>query len=229
MLNEKVKAIVEAARPDGWVMEPEAKRLMGLYGIEMPPYVWIKTAADVASAARCLKFPLAAKVVSPAVVHKSDVGGVAVGIDTLEKLDETFARFSKIEGFSGMHVEPMARGVELIIGAMMDRQFGPVVLLGVGGTMVEIYRDTVVRMAPLAAGDVHAMVKCLKARALLEGYRGRPAVSIDRLSDFMVRFSEMVMDLEAEIASIDLNPVMASADGCAVADARIMLNRDSSA
>ena len=125
-----------------------------------------------------------------------------------------------------MHVEPMARGVELIVGATMDRQFGPVVLLGIGGTMVEIYKDTVVRMAPLNADDVRAMVKCLKAKALLEGYRGKPAVSIDPLTDLLVRFSEMAMDLEGEIASIDLNPVMASAEGCIVADARMILYRE---
>lgn len=226
MLNEKVKAIIEAAKPDGWVMEPEAKRLMGLYGIEMPPYVWVRTPEDVAAAAERLKFPLAAKVVSPAVIHKSDVGGVVIGIDSLDKIKETFERFSRIQGFSGMHVEPMARGVELIVGATMDRQFGPVVLLGIGGTMVEIYKDTVVRMAPLNADDVRAMVKCLKAKALLEGYRGKPAVSIDPLTDLLVRFSEMAMDLEGEIASIDLNPVMASAEGCIVADARMILYRE---
>ena len=92
MLNEKVKAIIEAAKPDGWVLEPEAKRLMGLYGIEMPPYVWVRTPEDVAAAAERLKFPLAAKVVSPAVIHKSDVGGVVIGIDSLDKIKETFER-----------------------------------------------------------------------------------------------------------------------------------------
>lgn len=223
MLDKEIESIVKSSRDMGWIMEPEAKRLMGLYGIEIPPYAWVRSRSEVSAAAERLGFPLAAKVVSPKVVHKSDVKGVAVGIETLEGLTAVFERFSQIDGFLGMHVEPMARGVELIIGSVVDRQFGPVVLLGVGGTSVEIYKDTAVRMAPITHSDVTEMVESLKGRALIKGYRGGPAVSMDRLSHLLVQFSRMVMDLEGHIASIDLNPVIASADACVIADARILL------
>ncbi len=229
MLTDAMQAIIESSRDIGWIMEPEAKRLMSLYGIEIPPYAWVRSHAEVKAAAEQLGFPLAAKVVSPKVVHKSDVGGVAVGIDTLEVLMEVFERFSKIDGFLGMHVEPMARGVELIIGCVVDRQFGPVVLLGIGGTSVEIYKDTAVRMAPITERDVANMVDSLKGRALIQGYRGGTVVSMDHLSHLLVNFSHMVMDLEGQIASIDLNPVIASENACVIADARIMLAGDGKA
>lgn len=223
MLNAEIKAIIAGARDAGWIVEPEAKRLLGLFGIDIPPFSWVKEKNELAGAAEALGFPLAAKVVSPRIIHKSDVGGVVVGIDSMERLSAVYDRFSGMDGFSGMHVEPMAKGVELIIGSVTDRQFGPVVLLGVGGTAVEIYKDTAVRMAPLTGKDVADMVKSLKARALLSGYRGAPAVSMERLTHLVVRFSEMVMALQGLVASIDLNPVMASEAACVIADARIML------
>jgi acetate---CoA ligase (ADP-forming) subunit beta len=223
MLDEQITTILSNAAPHGWIMEPDAKKLLKHYGIEMPPFEWVKRQEEVRGAADRLGFPLAAKVVSPEVIHKSDVGGVVVGIESVETLEAAFQRFSNIEGFAGMHVEPMAKGVELIVGMVSDRQFGPVVLLGIGGTTVEIYQDTAVRLAPITELDVMAMVKHLKGRALIDGYRGKPPISMDRLFDLMVRFSKMVMDLEDWIASIDLNPVMASPDACVIADARIML------
>ncbi|GKT06998.1 acetate--CoA ligase family protein [Desulforhabdus sp. TSK] len=229
MLTDAMHAIIESSRDMGWIMEPEAKRLMSLYGIEIPPYAWVRSHTEVKTAAEQLGFPLAAKVVSPKVVHKSDVGGVAVGIDSVEALTEVFERFCKIDGFLGMHVEAMARGVELIIGSVVDAQFGPVVLLGIGGTSVEIYKDTAVRMAPITEKEVADMVDSLKGRALIQGYRGGTVVSMERLSRLLVSFSHMVMDLEGQIASIDLNPVIASENACVIADARIMLAADGKA
>jgi hypothetical protein len=112
---------------------------------------------------------------------------------------------------------------------VVDGQFGPVVLLGIGGTSVEIYKDTAVRMAPITERDVADMVDSLKGRALVQGYRGGTVVSMDRLSRLLVSFSHMVMDLEGQIASIDLNPVIASENACVIADARIMLAADGKA
>jgi hypothetical protein len=122
-----------------------------------------------------------------------------------------------------MLIEPMVSGIELIVGAKNDHQFGPVLLLGAGGTGVEIYRDVALRMAPIGEKDVHSMLACLKARKLLEGYRGAAPVSRGALVKLMLAFSDLAMALEEEFESIDLNPVMCSADGCVVADARIML------
>ena len=122
-----------------------------------------------------------------------------------------------------MLVEEMVSGVELIVGAKHDYQFGPVVLFGIGGVWVEIYRDVVLRMAPLSQRDIDSMVKCLKARPLLEGYRGTHPVHLEKLNKLLVTFSDLVLDLESEIESIDLNPVICSSERCVVSDARIIL------
>jgi acyl-CoA synthetase (NDP forming) len=148
---------------------------------------------------------------------------VAVGIDTDRELTETFTRFSQVEDFAGVLVEEMVSGLELIVGAKIDYQFGPVILLGIGGTGVEVYRDITLRMAPLRERDVESMIKDLKASRLLEGYRGSEPINRSELTRLLITFSKLVMDLEEFIESIDLNPVICSSTACVVADARIML------
>jgi len=165
------------------------------------------------------------KTVSPQVLHKSNVSGVVTHIDSEAALKRVFRRFSKLKGFAGILVEEMLAGIELIVGAKIDYQFGPVILLGIGGTEAELYQDTSLRMAPLQETDVAAMVKCLRAHRFLEGYRGSAPVNLPELTRMLMAFSDVVMKLENEIESIDLNPVMCLADRCVVADARIMLQR----
>jgi acyl-CoA synthetase (NDP forming) len=120
-------------------------------------------------------------------------------------------------------IEETLAGLELIIGARVDYQFGPIIILGMGGTRAEIYRDVALRMAPLAAGDAELMTRGLKAGRLLEGFRGSAPVDMNGLDGLLIRFSGLVMELGESFASIDLNPVMCSASACVVADARIML------
>ena len=168
-------------------------------------------------------FPVVAKVVSPEILHKSDVGGVEIGIQDAGGLRESMDRLSGLQGCEGVLVEETVQGVELIAGAKIDFQFGPVILLGIGGTAVEIYQDTEIRMAPLSERDVASMVNGLRARPLLEGYRGAEPVDMEFLTRTLIAFSGLVMDLADRIESIDLNPLMGSARGCRVADARIML------
>ncbi len=171
-----------------------------------------------------LGFPVVAKVVSYKILHKSDVGGVVTMIADRQTLEDTFTHFSNVIGFEGVIVEEMVEGIELIVGAKVDHQFGPVILLGIGGTAAEIYRDTILRMAPINQGDVESMVRGLKAHRLLEGYRGSQPINLEGLTRLMILFSNLVMDIETHIESIDLNPVICSPERCVVADARIMLN-----
>ena len=151
---------------------------------------------------------------------------VVVGIDSDEKLTKLYKRFCRIEGFTGMLIEPMVTGVELIVGSKIDYQFGPVILMGIGGTGVEIYRDVVLRMAPLVDKDVGCMITGLRAHELLEGYRGSDPVDMGKLGRLLMDFSALVMDLQDMVESIDLNPVMCSSTACVVADARILLKND---
>jgi altronate dehydratase len=137
------------------------------------------------------------------------------------------ARLKPLQGCEQILVEEMVQGLEIIIGAKNDFQFGPVVVLGLGGTSVEIYNDTAIRMAPVTPGDVASMVNSLVAKKLFKGYRKKPGVNMTRLTELVVAFSSLTMDLEENFQSIDLNPVICTKDRCVIADARIMLQEES--
>lgn len=223
MLKKELKDIVTASKRWGWVLEPEAKRLLSVSGIDVPKFIWAESPDEAVQFAEKIGYPVVGKLVSPKALHKSEVGGVVVGIDSAKNLEETFHRFSSFEDFAGMLVEEMVSGIELIAGAKVDYQFGPVILLGMGGTAVEIYKDTALRMAPLKEVDVESMLKGLQAYELLKGYRGSQPVNLKELTKTLMAFSNLVMNLEGYFESIDLNPVMCSSERCVVADARIML------
>ena len=227
MLTREMRDILSASKDPGWVLEPEAKRLFALAGIDIPRFTWAARIEEAIRFAEEIGYPVVFKVVSPKVIHKSDVGGVTVGVNSREKLSEIFYRFSRIDGFAGMLVEEMLEGMELIVGAKVDYQFGPVILLGIGGTGVEIYQDVTLKMAPLDEPDIESMTRCLKAHRLLEGYRGSEPINLKELTVLLLSFSSLVMDLGDEIESIDLNPIICSSARCVIADARIMLSRSS--
>ena len=215
--------IIEEARGDGWVLEAGAKQIFSLAGFAVPRFAVAKSAEEARRFAGEIGYPVVAKIVSPRILHKSDVGGVAVGIADAGRLEEVFRRFQGMDGFLGMIVEEIVSGIELILGAKIDVQFGPMILLGMGGTGVEIYQDVALRMAPLAEKDAPAMIEGLKAHRLLEGYRGAAPVDRGKLTETLRAFSALVMELEDRIESIDINPLLCSADRCVVADARIIL------
>ena len=222
---DEMYRIIDAARPDGWVLEPDAKRLFSLAGFDVPRFMLARTPEEAVRFAHEIGYPVVAKVVSPRILHKTDVGGVAVGIADAGRLEEVFRRFQGMEGFIGMMVEEIVSGVELILGAKIDLQFGPMILLGMGGIGVEIYRDVALRMAPLAGKDVRSMIGGLKARRLLEGYRGAEKVDREKLTETILAFSSVVMELQGRMESIDINPLLCSSRRCVVADARIILGQ----
>ncbi len=223
MLKKEILDILSSSRPAGWVLEPEAKGLFSCLGLDVPQFIWARKVEEAIKFAEEIGYPVVGKIISPRVVHKSERDGVVVDINSRERLIEVYGRFSQIEGFLGMLVEERVPGIELIVGAKIDDQFGPVVLLGIGGTGVEIYKDVTLRMAPLAPKDIESMIRCLKAYPLLEGFRGSKPVNLGELKRLLMTFSDLVMDLESLIESIDLNPVICSPTRCVVADARIML------
>jgi len=226
MLSAEAEKIIEAARPHGWVLEPEALRLLETAGVPVPRFTWATSKAHALEAAAGIGYPVVAKVVSPQIMHKSDVKGVQPGIANEGSLAEVYERFTRLLGFEGVVIAEMLSGQELIVGAKVDFQFGPVILLGVGGTAVEIYKDTATRMAPLQAADVPSMLGCLRGHRLFTGHRGVAAVNLGQLTEMALRFSDLVMALGDRIDSIDLNPVFCSPQRCVVADARIVLASD---
>lgn len=221
-----INRILEAARADGWVLEPDAKRIFAIAGFRVPRFTIARTPEEAIGFAGEIGYPVVAKIVSPRILHKSDVGGVAVGIAEAGELAEVFRRFRGLDGFLGMIVEERVSGIELILGAKIDFQFGPMILLGIGGTGVEIYRDIVLRMAPLSEKDAVAMIEGLKAHRLLTGYRGAEKVDLKMLMETLFAFSSLAMELEERIESIDINPLMCSSRHCVVADARIILRKE---
>ncbi len=225
MLTKEMGKIIEDSREIGWVLEPEAKRLFSLAGLETPRFAVARSAAEAAGRAAEIGYPVVVKVVSPKALHKSDVGGVVLGVGDEAALAAAFGRLSMIEGFRSVLVEETVRGVELIVGAKIDEQFGAVILLGLGGTAVEIYRDVTMRMAPISEADGLSMVESLKGKELLRGYRGTEPANLEKLAALLARFSALAIDLEERIESIDLNPVLCSKERCVVADARIVLRK----
>jgi acetate---CoA ligase (ADP-forming) subunit beta len=223
MLSQEILDILSRSKEWGWVLEPDAKRLLSIAGLDVPEFIWTDRLSEAIEFAEKIGYPVVVKVVSPKVIHKTEAGGVAVGIDNKIAMGEAFHRFSGIEGFRGVLVEESVSGVEMIVGSKVDYQFGPIVLLGIGGTGVEIYKDTAIRMAPIEPRDVMSMLKSLKAHKLLEGYRGAEPISLEKLTRNLVAFSSLIVDLGERVTSIDLNPVFCSPTRCVAADARIML------
>ncbi|MDW7773908.1 MAG: acetate--CoA ligase family protein [Desulfobulbaceae bacterium] len=212
-------------REQGWILEPDTLQILRQGGLDVVEHCRALSIEEAVKFARATGFPLVAKVVSPAIMHKSDVGGVATGITSEQELAEHFDRFSRMEGFAGMLVARMIAGTELILGAKIDGQFGPVVLLGIGGTGVEIYGDVAIRMAPLTREDVPAMAASLEGHKLLEGFRRQDPVNIAELTTTVLHFSELVMKYRDQIESADINPLICSAKKCIVADGRIILKK----
>ncbi len=225
MLKKEAKQILRKSEKWGWVLEPDAQKIFSLSGFAVPRYGMAEKSEDALSIVRKIGYPVVAKIVSPAIMHKSDVHGVVVGITDDQALLATLARFQKMEAFAGMLIAEMVKGLELIIGAKNDVQFGPMIMVGMGGVGVEIYRDVALRMAPLKSRDVENMVNELTAYRLLVGYRGAEQVSMRELRKTLLNFSSLIMDIRHYMESVDLNPVMCNAKACVIADARIILKK----
>lgn len=197
----------------------------------MPPHAVLRSAAEIGTLDGALRRgPVALKVVSKDVLHKSDVGGVRLGVrgdaaiaEGMAALLDEVRRNRPDAEIAGVLVAPMARrGVEVILGVTTDPQYGRVMMFGVGGVFVEALRDVVFRALPLRAADAAEMLGEIAGRAVLDGFRGLPAVDRGRLVDLMVRLSD-IATAHPEIAEIDLNPVIAHDEGYAVVDARMLL------
>jgi acyl-CoA synthetase (NDP forming) len=224
------RILSEARRCGAALSETDSKRVLDCYGIATPKEIVVRDAEGAALAASQIAGPLAIKIVSPDIPHKTEAGGVRLGVSTVEEARRTaeqilescrrYAPQARIEGVSVQQMAPP--GIEIVLGMKNDRQFGPLVAVGLGGIMVELLADTAVRLAPVDDQTSRAMLGSLKGRALLTGFRGGAGVDIDRLADTICRLSELAHDLKDVIDQIDVNPVVASAGGVVAADALIV-------
>jgi acyl-CoA synthetase (NDP forming) len=223
------KIIAENSRGAA-LSETDSKRLLACYGIATPKEILARDADGAALAASQIAGPMAIKIVSPDILHKTEAGGVRLGVSTPEEAHKAaeqilqsclrYAPQARIDGISVQQMVPS--GVEMVLGVKNDRQFGPLVATGLGGIMVELLADTAVRLAPVDDASSRAMLATLKGHALLTGFRGRPGVDVDRLADTICRLSELADDLKDVIDQIDVNPVIASSTGVVAADALIV-------
>ena len=223
-MKKKILSIIETSKSVGWVMEPYAKDMLAQYKLPVTNFCWAKTCEDAVKGAARVGYPLVAKIVSPDIVHKTEVGGVVVGVRDDDHLKEVFGKFKKLKGFDGVLLDEMLPpGMELIVGAKSDPQFDIVVLAGIGGTAVEVYKDVAIRMAPVSENEAFNALSELKGSALLKGHRGADAVNLKSVTRLIADFSKAAYDLRHYIESIDLNPVIATSDRAVIADARIIL------
>jgi acetyl coenzyme A synthetase (ADP forming)-like protein len=233
--KQAVREVLDKAKAVGRdaLTAPEGRLVCEAYGIPTPGEGLARTAEEAVTLAAELGGPVAMKIVSPDILHKTEAGGVLVGV---EGADAVRAGFEKIlanaRGYNaeaaidGVQVQQMLTGgQEVIIGATTDPSFGKVVVFGLGGVLVEVLKDVTFRLAPVDAAEARSMLDGIKAAELLRGVRGGEAVDADALADVIVRLSDLVTDFP-EIREFDLNPVFAGADGAVAADVRILLDTE---
>ena len=230
----KGRAVIDTALAEGRTMLGglELYDLFNAYGIPLVPSRIVNTREQALRAARSLGFPMVAKVESEEVVHKSDRGGVIVGIRNREELLDAYDRLEEIFGeecpdMSLLLQSMRSDGVETFFGAATDPQFGRMLAFGLGGVHVEVFKDVVFRLHPLTETDAREMVEGIRAKAMLEGARGKPPVDQDELVDILLRLSRMLTD-HPEIAELDINPFLAGyrgKDSCAL-DVRVRLEAE---
>jgi len=226
------REIIQGAISEGRkvLLEPEAKALVAEYGIPVTRAKVAKSEDEAVQFAREIGLPVVLKIVSPDVLHKSDVGGVKVNLKTEEEVRKAYNEIiesvrSRVPNarIVGVIVQEFApSGVEVIIGLIRDPQFGPTVMFGLGGVFVEVFRDVSFRVAPLTERDAEEMISEIKGGKLLEGYRGAEPVDKRALVDALVRAGQIGVD-NPEVKEMDLNPVIAYPSGLKVVDARVIL------
>ena len=230
-----VREVLDAVRGDGRsaLSAPEAKRVCDAYGIEVPGEGLATSPEEAVGLAEEIGYPVVLKIVSPDILHKTEAKGVLVGLkseDEVSKGYETIVSNAKAyksdADITGVQVQKMlAEGQEVLIGAIKDPTFGPVVTFGLGGILVEVLRDVTFRLAPTSTDDALAMVNGIRTAEVLRGVRGRPGVDLDALAAMIARVSELVTDFP-EITEVDLNPVLAQEDGAIAVDARFVVEFD---
>ena len=225
-------AIIEAARKDGRTIlsEIEAKQLLEQAGVPVSPARLATTKDDAVKMANELGYPIVLKIVSPQITHKSDVGGVALGLTSADDVGAAFesvvANAKKAEPdatIEGVAVQRMEKqGTEVIVGMTTDAQFGPVMMFGLGGVMVEILKDVAFRVVPLNERDARQMIHEIKGYPVLEGFRGSDPADIAKLEALLLKVSSFI-ESNPDVAELDLNPVFAYKDGAIAVDARVVL------
>ena len=231
MTNEKVKKLFDDIylTKEKVITEELAKQVLTEYGVRVPKYALVTDAEEAEIEAGKVGFPLVAKIVSPEILHKTDVKGVKVGLQNQEDVKNAFndmyGRLSKQYNVKGVLLEKMAAagGVELIVGLQNDPQFGPVIMAGIGGIYTEVFKDVSFRVLPITKEDAISMIDDLKGNKILKGFRGMPSVNMNMLAEALVNIGRFGTEMAPYYESIDFNPIIFYENEYVVVDAKILL------
>jgi acetyl coenzyme A synthetase (ADP forming)-like protein len=233
--RDRVQAVLNRVKQAGrkYVLEPEAHAIFQAYGFPVAPFTWTHSEDEAVQAAETLGYPVAIKIVSPDVVHKFDVGGVKLNLASGDAIRQaygdilaTVAQAHPGAAIQGMLVQKMMPpGRETILGMSRDQLFGPLLMFGLGGTLVEVFRDVTFQLAPISEDWAMKMIQGLKGFQTLRGYRGLPPADLGAIAECLERLSQLALDF-AELQELDMNPftVFEEGQGAAVLDARIFLS-----
>ena len=232
MTKQEAKKFINDAVQSGKksLLEPEAKEILKAWEIPLPPNFVVKDKDAVIGAANNIGYPVVLKVVSRDILHKTEAGGVMAGLKNAQEVEDSFNEMifelsdhyatAKIEGFL---IERMVdKGVEVIVGGVRDAQFGPAVMFGIGGVMVELLKDVSFRLAPVTKEECLAMMEEIKAYPLLAGYRGAEPADLDAIADVIIKVGNIMAET-VEIKEMEINPLIVYPEGVMAVDARVVL------
>ena len=227
---DQIREVYEEARKNNQnvITEESAKSILTAYGINVPPYALVSTTQDARDKAKQLGFPLVAKIVSPDILHKTDVKGVKIGLKSEEEVgrafDDMYGRLSTKYHTKGVILERMVDpGLEVIVGLQNDPQFGPVIMFGLGGINTEIFKDVTFRVLPITPKDIEEMVESLRGKTMLKGFRGSEPIEHATISDMLMKISKLGVDAAPYYESVDFNPVILYPHDYFVVDAKMLL------
>jgi acyl-CoA synthetase (NDP forming) len=201
-------------RPGQQLSEHAAKQLLRAYGIRVPREQLVTSAAAAVRAAGLVGYPVVMKASGAKIAHKTELGLVKIGLTSASQVRDAYRELTDIARYEDVPLDGVLvcqmveRGVEMVVGAAHDELFGPTVTVGLGGVLVEVLRDTAVRVPPFGEEQARDMLEDLRGRALLDGVRGRPPADLDALVEVVLRVQRMVLELGDEVAELDINPLM---------------------
>ena len=232
MVSQKATQLLSTVLKEGRknLLETEAKTLCSEYGIPVTRFKLAKNEGEAAKFAKEIGFPVVLKIVSPEIVHKSDVGGVVVGLKGVQSVKKSYNQILKNvkkhkpeAKIVGVLVQEMApSSTEVIVGSIKDPQFGPALMFGLGGIFVEVLKDVTFRIAPITEDEACEMITEVRAYPLLKGYRSTPPADIKAIVKILLNTSKLVMEHQ-EIKELDLNPIIVYEKGAKTVDARVIL------
>jgi acyl-CoA synthetase (NDP forming) len=232
---KECETIIQKALKEGRssLLIQESQQICKLHHIPTPGSHVVQNVDEAVTKGKEIGFPVVLKIISPQILHKSDVGGVALGIEGEAALKEAYAKLMsdvhekepKAEVFGVLIEKMMPPSTEVIVGGIRDSQFGPSIMFGMGGIFTEVYKDVAFRVAPLDEIDALNLIHELRGSKILEGIRGQPPADMDALVDVLMAVSSLMLKHSA-ISQLDLNPVIAYPDGVCAVDTRIVLAKD---